>query len=68
MVSTKPPCEIVVDGKTTHLTTPQSSLPLSAGSHRITLVNKQQKVDQTIQIQIAPRHTTKLIQDFTNHP
>src|SRR4029077_7125614 len=38
MISSRPPCEIVMDGKPTHLMTPQQALPLSPGAHAITLV------------------------------
>ena len=63
-ISTKPPCEIVVDGKPMHLTTPQRSLVLPAGSHQLTLINSQQKIKKTVPVTISAQHPTKLIQDF----
>ncbi|MFT3699008.1 MAG: hypothetical protein QM831_38035 [Kofleriaceae bacterium] len=65
MVSAKPPCEIYVDGKATHLTTPQRSISVSAGQHSITLVNMQMGVKKTIAVKVDAHKPTKLIQDFT---
>jgi hypothetical protein len=67
MISTKPPCEIIVDGKPTHLTTPQRSLPLTAGSHQLTLINTQQKIRKQLAVNIDAHHPTKLIEDFLKH-
>lgn len=64
MISTKPPCEIHIDGKPTGLTTPQRSIALPAGSHRITLVNAAENVRKTVAVQIAAGQSTKLIQDL----
>jgi hypothetical protein len=65
MISSKPPCEIVVDGKSTHLMTPQRSLPLAPGHHQVALLNPQQKIKRTLDVQIDANHPTKVIQDFT---
>ncbi len=64
MVSSKPPCEIYVDGKATGLMTPQRSLSLSAGAHKITLINSAEKIKKTLTIQITADQPTKLIQDL----
>jgi hypothetical protein len=64
MVSSKPPCEIYVDGQPTGLVTPQRSIPLSAGAHRITFVNAGQNVNKTVAVAIKNDQTTKLIQNF----
>jgi hypothetical protein len=64
MVSSKPPCEIVVDGKPTHLTTPQRSIPLSPGRHKVTLVNSHLNIDKTFAVRIAANESTKLIRDL----
>lgn len=66
MVSSKPPCEITVDGKATRLVTPQRSIALSAGVHSITLTNAGQKVKKTLSVKITANKQTKLIQDFTH--
>jgi hypothetical protein len=55
MVSAKPPCEIWVDGKSTGLTTPQRSIPLSAGTHKIT---------KTFAVTISADQSTKLVKDL----
>lgn len=66
-VTTRPPCEIVVDGKPTHLVTPQRSLQLSSGRHVITLINAAQQIRKTVAIQIDVRRPTTVVQDFTKH-
>jgi len=64
MISSKPPCEIHVDGKPTGLMTPQRALPLSAGKHRITLVNPAQKIRKSLAVEITANASTKVIQDL----
>ncbi|MBA3394838.1 MAG: hypothetical protein H0T89_19480, partial [Deltaproteobacteria bacterium] len=64
MVSSKPPCEIVIDGKPTGLTTPQRAITLPAGAHKVTLVNATAGIKKTIAVKITPDQPTKLIQDF----
>jgi hypothetical protein len=66
MVSTKPPCEIVVDGKATGMRTPQRAMALSAGAHKITFVNAAEHINKTISVSISADHTTKLIKDLLN--
>jgi hypothetical protein len=67
MISTKPPCEIIVDGKPTHLVTPQRALTLGAGPHQLTLINTQQGIKRTAAVTIDSHHPTKLIQDYLAH-
>jgi hypothetical protein len=64
MISTKPPCEIVIDGRSTGLMTPQRSIPLPVGSHRVTLVNSEKDIKKTVSVQIAANATEKIIEDF----
>ena len=64
MISSKPPCEILVDGKSTGLTTPQRAIKLPAGGHRITLVNATERINKTIAVQITAGTPTKVIQDL----
>ncbi len=64
MISSKPPCEIYVDGKATGLMTPQRAIPLLAGNHKITLVNASQKIKKTLAVAITADKPTKVIQDL----
>jgi hypothetical protein len=64
MISSKPPCEIVIDGKPTGLTTPQRSISLPAGNHKVTLVNTEKDIQKTIGVQIAANATQKVIEDL----
>jgi hypothetical protein len=63
-ISSKPPCEIVIDGKSTGLVTPQTSIALPAGSHRVTLVNREKDIKKTVSVQISANTTEKIIEDF----
>jgi hypothetical protein len=67
MISSKPPCEIVVDGRSTHLMTPQRSIPLAPGTHTIMLVNAGMKIHKSLEVAITAKKPTKVIQDFTRH-
>lgn len=63
-ISTKPPCEIVIDGKHTGLTTPQRAISLPVGAHKVTLVNGEAGIKKTISVKIAADKPTTVIQDF----
>ena len=64
MISSKPPCEIVIDGRSTGLTTPQRSIALSAGNHRITLLNSEKSIRKVVSVQILANTTAKIIEDL----
>jgi len=64
MVSSKPPCQIVIDGKPTGLTTPQRSITLSAGNHKVTLINSEKDIKKTVSVQITANSTEKVIEDL----
>ncbi len=64
-VTSKPPCAIIVDGKPTGLTTPQTSLPLSVGKHEITLTNVDEGIHLTTSVDITADSPALLIKDFT---
>ena len=64
-VSSKPPCSIVIDGKTTGLTTPQAAITLAVGHHDITLMNADEGIHLTTEVEITADHSTRLVQDFT---
>ncbi|HSK01193.1 MAG TPA: hypothetical protein VK932_08125, partial [Kofleriaceae bacterium] len=64
MLSSKPPCEIFIDGKPTGLMTPQREIPLPVGRHKVTLVNKAEGINETFSVQIAADKPTKVIRDL----
>ncbi len=64
MVSSKPPCEILIDGKSTGMTTPQRAIQLPPGAHKITFVNTTQNINKTVAVSITADQTTKLIKDL----
>jgi hypothetical protein len=64
MVSSKPPCEIVIDGKPTGLSTPQKAIPLPAGSHQVTFVNTAENINKTVAVSITASQSTKLIENL----
>jgi hypothetical protein len=64
MVSTKPPCEIAVDGSATGLVSPQKAIRLAAGPHQITFTSTAQHIKKTVAVTITANHSTKLIRDL----
>ena len=64
MISSKPPCEIVIDGKPTGLMTPQRAITLPAGTHKIMLINREQDLRKTLSVQITASATEKIIEDL----
>ena len=64
MLGSKPPCEILIDGKPTHLTTPQKSLAVSAGYHRVTFVNAERHIHKTVAVRVSAHRPTKLVRSF----
>jgi hypothetical protein len=68
MVSSKPPCELVIDGEATGLTTPQRSIELTSGSHEITFKNDAAGISKTVKVKITGGQVTKLIQDLMTQP
>jgi hypothetical protein len=63
-ISSKPPCEIIIDGRSTGLVTPQIAIALAAGAHRVTLVNHEKDIKKTFSVQISASATEKIIEDF----
>jgi len=66
MLDSKPPCDIMIDGKLTGLKTPQRSMELSAGTHQVVLVNADLGIEKKFKVRIASGKTTKAIQDLTS--
>nr|HEX4314379.1 hypothetical protein [Kofleriaceae bacterium] len=64
MVASKPPCEIFVDGRDTGMLTPQRSIQLPVGAHKVTLVNKAESISKSVAIRITADTPTKLIKNF----
>lgn len=67
-ISSKPACEISINGKATGLMTPQRRLPLPAGIHRITLTNKESDISETMAVRVTAGKETKMAQDYTGSP
>lgn len=65
MLGSKPPCEIVVDGKRTGLTTPQRALSLAPGPHTITLVNAQHGIRESFKVTATAGAPVKIVKDLT---
>ena len=62
----KPPCEIFIDGRNTGLKTPQREIKLSAGKHKITLLNNEFGIKESFSVEIKPDEPTKLVKDFSD--
>ena len=65
MIGSKPPCDIVVDGKRTGLTTPQRALKLTPGPHKVTLVNKQYGISESFTVTAKAGAPVKVVKDLT---
>jgi eukaryotic-like serine/threonine-protein kinase len=65
-LGSKPSCEIYVDGATTGLYTPQPAMKLSAGKHRITLINNEYGIKESFTVEISPDKPAKMIKDFSD--
>jgi hypothetical protein len=64
-LSTKPPCEIVIDGRSTGFTTPRKGISVPAGRHRVTLENAAAGIRLTTELIVTAGHATRMIRDFT---
>lgn len=65
MLAAKPPCDIIIDGKKTGLTTPQRDLDLSAGKHKITLINKEHGIKEAFSVTVKAGQSTRVVKDLT---
>jgi hypothetical protein len=59
-INSTPWSQVIVDGRVIG-NTPQMSIQLPAGSHRVELVNDQFNVRETLTVQITPGETTRRI-------
>jgi serine/threonine protein kinase len=66
LLGSKPPCDILVDGSSTGLHTPQRDMKLPAGKHKITLVNDELGIKETFNVNIQAGQTEKQIKDFSD--
>ena len=64
-INTRPPCEILIDGRATGLTTPQREMTLPGGMHKVTLVNGDLGIRRTMMVKINPGKLTKVSQDLS---
>jgi hypothetical protein len=64
-IMAKPPCRIFIDGRDTGQKTPQASISLKAGRHRITLVNDEFALKDSFVVEIQPGETVKMMKDLT---
>jgi serine/threonine protein kinase len=64
LIGSKPPCMIFIDGKNTGKKTPQRALELSAGKHKITLVNNEYNIKETFTITIKANQPNKVMKDM----
>jgi hypothetical protein len=66
LLGSKPPCDIYIDGKDTGLQTPQRDIKLSAGKHKITLVNNEFGIKETFAVEIKADAVEKQIKDYSD--
>ncbi len=66
MINSKPPCDIVVDGRSTGKKTPAPRLSLSAGKHTITLINRSYDIKKSFKVTIRAGAKTRVLKDMTD--
>jgi hypothetical protein len=66
LLGAKPPCEIFIDGRNTGLKTPQREIKLSAGKHKITLLNNEFGIKESFSVEIKADEQTKVVKDFSD--
>ena len=66
LLGSKPPCDIYIDGKDSGLQTPQRDIKLSAGKHKITLVNNEFGIKETFTVEIKADAVEKQIKDYSD--
>lgn len=64
-ISTKPPCQVLINGKA-HGTTPLRELELPAGIYKITVINKDLAINETIAVRVTAGKETKFVQDYAS--
>ncbi|MCG8421485.1 MAG: protein kinase [Proteobacteria bacterium] len=65
ILSSKPRCQIYVDGQDTGKWTPQLQLKLSPGPHRITLINNDHGIKESFRVTIKSGERSTHIKDYT---
>jgi hypothetical protein len=64
LISSKPACDIVIDGKETGLRTPQRGIKLKPGKHQVVLVNRDFGIKKKLTVKIASGRSTKVVKDL----
>ncbi len=67
-VSSRPACDIFVDGAPIGMHTPQRELKLAAGRHKITLVDTDAKIKDSFFVDIKPGSTQQIDKDYLPKP
>ena len=65
-ITSKPPCDLSIDGKPTGRHTPLAALPLAAGTHRVTLVNRAYGIDETVVVDVVPGKQARISKDYSS--
>ena len=63
-LGSKPWTKVSIDGRDTGQTTPIGKLPLSAGTHKVTLINPQFQIRETFTVEIHAGETETVIKDL----
>jgi hypothetical protein len=65
MVGSKPPCQIILDGRDTGLVTPQRDLKVAPGRHTVTLISRDHGLRKTVRVEVAPGEKKRVIEDLS---
>jgi tRNA A-37 threonylcarbamoyl transferase component Bud32 len=63
-LSTKPPCNVSIDGKPTGRRTPIVALSMSAGTHRVTFENAQLGITKTVDVRVVSGQLVRVVENY----
>lgn len=63
-VSSKPPCEVAIDGTPTGRHTPLTGYKVEPGIHRVTLINDKLGISETVTVQVLSDKPARIVKDY----
>ncbi len=65
-IGSKPPCDIFIDGKPTGQKTPTRDIKMSAGKHKITLVNNEFSIKESFIVDVKEGPNKAVVKDYSD--
>lgn len=64
-ISSKPPCEVAIDGRPLGHRTPLTGFRMESGIHRVTLTNDQYGIAETVSVQVLAGEPVRVVKDYS---